>query len=60
MLTKDKVRETVDRLPEKFTVDEIVEQLVLLNKIEEGLMDIEEGRVYSTEQVEQELKRWLK
>ena len=49
-----------ERLPESFTDDEIVEQLVILNKIEEGLKDIEEGRVYSTEQVKHELRRWLK
>ena len=60
MLTKDKVKKAVDQLPEEFTVDQIVEQLVVLNKIEEGLKDIEEGRVYSTDQVKQELKRWLK
>jgi hypothetical protein len=28
MLTKDKVRKTIDRLPENFTVDQIVEELV--------------------------------
>ena len=56
MLTKDKVQKIVDRLPEEFTVDQMVEQLVILNKIEEGLKDIEEGRVYSTDQVKQELK----
>ena len=60
MLIKDKVKKTVDRLPEEFTVDHIVEQLIILDKIEEGLKDIEEGRVYSTDQVKQELKRWLK
>lgn len=42
MLTKNKVRMVIDRLPETFTVDEIVKQLVILNKIEKGLMDIEE------------------
>jgi len=56
MLTKDKVKKAVDRLPEEFTVDQIVAQLVILNKIEEGLKDIEEGRVYSTDEVKQELK----
>ena len=60
MLTKDKVKKTIDRLPEEFTVDQIIEQLVILNKIEEGLKDIEEGRVYSTDQVKQELEKWLK
>jgi hypothetical protein len=60
MLTKDKVKKTIDRLPDKFTVDEIVEELVVLNKIEEGLKDIEEDKVFSTAQVKQELKKWLK
>ena len=60
MLTKDKVKKAVDGFPEEFTVDQIVEQLVILNKIEEGLKDRQEGRVYSTDQVKLELKRWLK
>lgn len=60
MLTKEKVKKTIDRLPEKFTVDQIIEELVVLNKIEEGLKDIEEGRVFTTDQVKEELKTWLK
>jgi predicted transcriptional regulator len=60
MLTKEKVRKTIDRLPESFTVDQIIEELVILNKIEEGLNDIDEGKVFTTTQVKQELKTWLK
>jgi len=60
MLTKEKVRKTIDRLPEKFTVDQVVEELVVLNKIEEGLNDVEQGRVFTTDQVKKELKTWLK
>jgi predicted transcriptional regulator len=56
MLTKDKVKKTIDRLPDNFTVDQLVEELVVLNKIEEGLKDIEDGRVFTTDQVKQELK----
>jgi len=57
MLTKGKVKKTVDRLPENFTVDQIVEEFVILNRIEEGLKDIEEGRVFTTDQVKKALKR---
>ena len=60
MLTRDKVRKTVDRLPENFTVDQIIEELVVLNKIEEGLKDVENGRVFTTDQVKKELNTWLK
>jgi predicted transcriptional regulator len=60
MLTKEKVKKTIDRLPDNFTVDQLVEELVVLNKIEEGLKDIEDGKVFTTDQVKQELKAWLK
>lgn len=56
MLTKDKAKMTIDRLPEQIAVDQIVEQLIILRKIEEGMKDIEEGSVYSTDLVRQELK----
>ena len=60
MLTKDKVKKTIDRMPESFTVDQVLEELVILNKIEEGLKDIEDGRVFTTDQVKAEFKAWLK
>jgi predicted transcriptional regulator len=60
MLTKDKVKKTIDRLPDNFTVDQLVEELVVLNKIEEGLKDVEQGKVFTTNQVKKELKTWLK
>ena len=56
MLTKEKVIKTIDRLPENFTIDQVVEELVILNKIDEGLRDVEQGRVFTTDQVKKELK----
>jgi predicted transcriptional regulator len=60
MLTREKVKKTIDRLPENFTVDQVVEELVILNKIDEGLRDVEQGRVFTTDRVKKELKTWLK
>ena len=60
MSITDGVRKIIDRLPESFTVDQIVEELVILNKIVEGLNDIGKGNVFTTKQVKQELKTWLK
>ena len=59
MLTKEEVKKTIDRLPDSFTVDQIVEELVVLDKIEKGLKDVEEGKIYSTQQVKDQLKKWL-
>ena len=59
MLTKEKVKKTIDRLPDSFTVDQLVEELIVLDKIEKGLKEVEEGKVYSTQQVKDHLKKWL-
>ena len=59
MLTKEKVKKTIDRLPDSFTVDQVVEELVVLDKIEKGLKEVQEGKVYSTQQVKDQLKKWL-
>jgi hypothetical protein len=40
--TKDKVRKRVDRLPDNFPIDQIVDELVILNPIDEGLKDNDE------------------
>ncbi len=55
MLTKERVRDTIERLPERFTIDEIIEELILIDKIEQGLKDVEEGNVHTTEEVRQRL-----
>jgi predicted transcriptional regulator len=60
MLTKDKVKKTIDKLPDNFTVDQLVEELVILNRIDEGLNDIDKGKVFTTDQVKEELRTWLK
>ena len=60
MLTKEKIKTTFDSLPDKFTIKDIVEKLVILDKIEQGLNDVKKGKVYSTEEVKRKLDKWLK
>ncbi len=59
MLTKEKIQNAVDLLPENVTIDELFNRIILLDKIEQGLDDVEKGNVYSTEEVEEKLNSWL-
>ena len=45
----------LDSLPDDFSLDLIVEKLVILNSIDEGLKDSAENRVLTTDQVKQKL-----
>jgi len=60
MLTKEKVIKSINALPKNITVDQVIDRVIMLDKIEQGIKDIEEGKVYSTDEVKIKLKKWLK
>ena len=60
MLTKEKVLLSLQNMPEQFSLDELMEKLLLIEKVERGLDQVRRGEVYSTEQARQLLKQWPK
>jgi predicted transcriptional regulator len=60
MLTKEKIKKSIDALPDNLTIDQVIDRIIMLDKIEQGLKDVEEGRVHSTEDVKAKLSKWLK
>jgi predicted transcriptional regulator len=51
MLTKEKVDKTIRNLPDSFSLDELVEKLIFIEKIEEGYQQSENGKVVTNEEV---------
>ncbi|MFT3884095.1 MAG: hypothetical protein QM724_01310 [Flavobacteriales bacterium] len=48
-------------MPERFDADELIERIVLLQKVEEGLADAKAGRVLSMAEMRAHIERkWLK
>ena len=59
MLNKNKVEQIVKDMPEQFSIDELLDRLILIQKIEEGIKDIDDGNTYTTEQAKKKLEKWL-
>ncbi|HMP99014.1 MAG TPA: hypothetical protein PKC24_04475 [Cyclobacteriaceae bacterium] len=57
-MKRDKVMETVKEFPQEFDLEELIERLVFVEKVEKGLDQIKEGKTVSHEQVKQEVKKW--
>ncbi|MBM4167491.1 MAG: hypothetical protein FJ218_11320 [Ignavibacteria bacterium] len=57
---KQEVNKLLKRLPNDCTLEDIQYHLYVIQKIERGLKDVEEGRVYTQEQVEKKMAKWLK
>jgi hypothetical protein len=56
MLSKNTVITMLDSFPDDFSLDQIVEKLEILDKIDEGIKDTIENRVLSIDQVLQKLR----
>ncbi len=57
---KQAVIDLVERLEDDVSFEDIIYELYVLEKIQRGLKDAEEGRVVSHKEAKQQLGRWLK
>lgn len=60
MITKTQIIDSLNNLPENLTIDQVIDHLVVVEKIQKGLEDSASGRVYEKKQAKEKLKKWLK
>ncbi len=60
MLTKSILEEQIKKIPEEFSVDELIEKLILVEKIESGNSQSINGKVITEQELENETERWFK
>ena len=58
MLSKEKVKELVNHMPETFSVDDIVEEIILLQKIEIARKQVQDGDFLTEEEFDEETDQW--
>lgn len=56
---KQEIRDLLKRLPDDCTLEDVQYHLYVLQKIERGLQNVKEGRVYTQEEVEKMMSKWL-
>lgn len=60
-VTKSSVLKTLKELPDRFDVDDLIERLVLLQKVEEGVADAKAGKVLTLAEMRSHIERkWSK
>ena len=60
MLTRDKVINSIKDLPDSFTIDELIDRLIFIEKVEQGLKQSEEGKVIPRDEVGKIIEKWSK
>lgn len=54
MLTKEQLHQLVERMPEKFTLDEIISEIILANKIEIARKQVKNCEFFTEEDLNKE------
>lgn len=60
MTTKEKVINAVRDLPDDASIEDVMERLLFLAKIEKGIQQSDAGQTISNEQMKEKMAKWLK
>ena len=60
MLTKTNVLKTIKNLPDSFSIEDLFDRIILLQKIDIGMEQSKNGEAVSTAEAKKRLKKWLK
>jgi predicted transcriptional regulator len=60
MITKTQLINSFNNLPENLTVDQVIDHIIFVEKVQQGLEDVAQGRVNTKDEARAKLKKWLK
>lgn len=57
-MTKEKVLEAIKDMPKDFELDELIDKLIFIDKVEEGIKQVADGQGVSHEDVKKIISEW--
>ena len=60
MIAKSQLLTSLQDLPDEFTLDELFERAIFIEKINRALEEVKTGETYTTEEARQKLREWSK
>lgn len=59
-MKKVQLMESIQDLPEDFNIDDLIERLVVIQKIESRQQEVREGKTLTEDEAKAKLEKWLK
>ena len=60
MVTLTTIKDSVNSMPENSTIDDVIERLIYLQKIDDAIEDFEKWNFYTHEEMKEHIKKWSK
>ena len=59
-MTKILINEAIKELPDEFSIDDLIEKLILIDSFDKGRVQFQMGKTFTHQEVGQKLEKWLK
>ena len=60
MITKESLLKYIGELPDQFSIDELMDKILFLHKVEVGLEQSKNDQITPNDDVKDQFKKWLK
>lgn len=57
-MTKTTLTDALPNLPDEFSIDELIERLLIIEKVENGRRQFKEGNVLTSNEVRERMSKW--
>ncbi len=57
-MKKENVLEVVSELPKEFELDQLIEKLIFIDKVEQGIAQVKQKKTISHKKVKDIIKKW--
>jgi predicted transcriptional regulator len=59
-MTKTQLINAIENLPDNLTIDQVIDRIIFIDKVQKGLDDSNKGRINTKEEAKQKLNKWFK
>jgi hypothetical protein len=59
-ITKEKLHKQIDEFPDEISIDEVIERLIMIEKLEIRKKESENNETISEEELKNEMEQWFK
>lgn len=60
MITKEKLQEHISKLPDQINIDDLIDKLVFIDKLESRIQESNNNETITDEELENETEKWFK
>jgi len=59
MITKEKLKKHIEKFPDEMSIDELIDRLVFVEKLENRILQSNNGETISDEELKIEMEKWF-